>query len=171
MICQSVQEHNVGDAFCSKKSSTMLLAHGQQASQNWCLSSFQKLYSTKCSWIIHRVTVLILFLYYICVYYDVQATKAVASYRQLICHLSTFLGAFLTACFLICMYVCLYVIYIYIYIYIHIHIYMYIIYMYVYICIYFICIYMICIYIISDMAKIYKNGLSSINHPKWNVLE
>ena len=136
MTCQSVQKHIVGDAFCSKKSSTVLLAHGQQASQNWCISSFQKLYSTKCSWIIHRVTVLILFLYYICVYYDVQATKAVASYRQLICHLSTFLGAFLTACFLICMYVCMLYIYIYIYI----------IYIYVFICIYFICIYIICIY-------------------------
>ena len=134
MTCQSVQKHIVGDVFCSKKSSTVLLAHGQQASQNWCLSSFQKLYSTKCSWIIHRVTVLILFLYYICVYYDVQATKAVASYRQLICHLSTFLGAFLTACFLICMYVCM------------LYIYIYIIYIYVFICIYFICIYIICIY-------------------------
>ena len=130
MICQSVQEHIVGDAFCSKKSSTMLLAHGQQASQNWCLSSFQKLYSTKCSWIIHRVTVLILFLYYICVYYDVQATKAVASYRQFICHLSTFLGTFLTACFLICMYVCMLYIYIYIYIYTYIYVY------YIYVCIY-----------------------------------
>ena len=131
---QTAQEGIVADLFYCKKNTLVLLVHKQQASQNWCLSSFQKLYSTKCSWIIHRVTVLILFLYYICVYYDVQATKAVASYRQLICHLSTFLGAFLTACFLICMYVCM------------LYIYIYIIYIYVFICIYFICIYIICIY-------------------------
>ena len=41
----TVHKHIVTDMFCSKKSSSNLLVHEQQASQKWCLSSH---HSTAC---------------------------------------------------------------------------------------------------------------------------